>query len=830
MADKVQYVMDKLASVFIKLKELSLFNDSEVHLLSKRITDFEYILQRRQLQVSDFCNYLQYYIQLDKLRDIRSKKNGLELAQERIADLRNIQRSFLRHISYIFERAIRRFPKELSLWNDYISFLSSNNCNKILNSVYGRILSLFPKNEDIWIAASSHELTRNNNAHASRILMQRSLRVNKSSEKLWLNYYQIELWYALRIIQRKKVLGLETSSDISKDPSGSSESLFAAPLIVFRYGMDAINTVEFAMEIHKLSPANLKEKLEMEIIKRYGSTSAALWCYLCEHRLQGISSRDLVIPQDLASHSQPSKKKRKRIDLGRENNRMLMARVVTLLTSCCRTVYEGVRMMLGLGVLHPADMTEKPTYDGMESIEKDAAAAFVSAIRRCLEMALQLVKGKESVTLNSEDRGTSELDEALLLVVQTLDFLWPASSSFSAGSGFGHVLLTAHLAWWLAVALGSTRCLSMKLHGRLADSGGVKRWMERTGSCLLQRYGVTNREMVPTDDYWAPSDGELEESAESASAPGAALRDMRAFHSAAKEWVDVGTRLLEMTETSYRQVENEYAKAIDESSNIESNTESPEVNETRHRTRKRTTTDTKEGGREVGLSEDSALSLRVVSGANVLKDVIVTLLVHAQIAACTESGQRLILRAADVLQGLRTAAEAIFNGTSVDFHCPIDIVDAIQSAVSSELCPIEMRVSWCLQYLHISMACTRPISKPGDALKNGLLWLKQLHDSSPHLFVDANMTPLFDFVVPMLLNEAKATIAGSSWTLKSPSINSIKILVSFITKILSWAVSVSPSEVSFWDALEEFQRLIGDQVAANHTRWRRNRTIGEVVA
>ena len=91
----------------------------------KKITDFEYILKRRQLEPNDFLNYMKYMISLDTLRVTRIKKIEKEFSQnkEKSSLFRNIQAAFIRHISYIFERAIRRFSTNLGLWQDYITFL-----------------------------------------------------------------------------------------------------------------------------------------------------------------------------------------------------------------------------------------------------------------------------------------------------------------------------------------------------------------------------------------------------------------------------------------------------------------------------------------------------------------------------------------------------------------------------------------------------------------------------------------------------------------------------------------------------------------------------------
>ena len=55
----------------------------------------------------------------------------------------------------------------MALWNDYINFLKEKKSNILLNNIYGKVLALYPRNEDFWLQAALHELNVNNNIHAA---------------------------------------------------------------------------------------------------------------------------------------------------------------------------------------------------------------------------------------------------------------------------------------------------------------------------------------------------------------------------------------------------------------------------------------------------------------------------------------------------------------------------------------------------------------------------------------------------------------------------------------------------------------------------------------
>ena len=228
MADNVQFILDKLATTLQRMGALGVFNKEEIQSVVKRTTDYEYVLKRRQLKPADFYEYLKYEINLDKLRALRCAARGARNKEKQDA-FRALDGAFLRHISYIFDRAVRRFPSETALWADYISFLRSRNAVSALNAVFGKALSLNPKNEEFWMQAAAHELDANNNVHAARTLLQRSLRANKVSRPLWLKYFELELWNAVRINERQRVLALEVTGQGSPHlfpPPSSLTSLF----------------------------------------------------------------------------------------------------------------------------------------------------------------------------------------------------------------------------------------------------------------------------------------------------------------------------------------------------------------------------------------------------------------------------------------------------------------------------------------------------------------------------------------------------------------------------------------------------------------------------
>jgi hypothetical protein len=276
----------------------------EVQAMVKCVTDHEYTLRRRQLIDSNFIKYIDYMISIESLREerfkaIQSPSEGIHRDNESrsskiklsIAEYRSIQVLMLRHVAYIYERYTRRFPSNLAAWFQYIAYLQQHNARALLNTVYGRFLSLHPKQDIVWIESARHELKYNSNSHTTRILLQRALRFNRSSEKLWLYYFEFEVWNATRITDRKRALDLDVDNT----------AVLGAPVVVLLHALEAIPDVSFALKFLKSSKevSNILYQKIVEKLSERFVNSAELVKYLLlsdlemEHVEQDVADSDL---------------------------------------------------------------------------------------------------------------------------------------------------------------------------------------------------------------------------------------------------------------------------------------------------------------------------------------------------------------------------------------------------------------------------------------------------------------------------------------------------------------------------------------------------------
>lgn len=202
-----------------------LFERKEITMIMRRRTDFEHRIQGRGAKPRDFLKYASFEISLEKLR----MKRFHRLTQADLVDTKPSISDWagFRKIIFIFDRAVKRFPGDLEIWSQYIRFVKEKDAVKVVYRVYAKLLQLQPRNVDAWLLAAKYEFDVNANARGTRELYQRALRMNPESEKLWLSYAQFELTYVLKLLARRKVMGLLTEKQQQDDLVAQEKELQA---------------------------------------------------------------------------------------------------------------------------------------------------------------------------------------------------------------------------------------------------------------------------------------------------------------------------------------------------------------------------------------------------------------------------------------------------------------------------------------------------------------------------------------------------------------------------------------------------------------------------
>jgi len=166
--------------------EHDILSKGEVRALVKKRTDFEYRLRRRAAEKRDFERYIEYEMTFERLLKSRRERLGVKKGKG------TGKFSCVKHIHFIFDRAVKKFRGDIDLWLEWIAYAKSEMSSKVLSKIFARALQLHPRNAKLWVHAAAYEWDMGN-VTASRTLLQRGIRLNSKAEELWREYFRMEV-------------------------------------------------------------------------------------------------------------------------------------------------------------------------------------------------------------------------------------------------------------------------------------------------------------------------------------------------------------------------------------------------------------------------------------------------------------------------------------------------------------------------------------------------------------------------------------------------------------------------------------------------------------
>ncbi|GLC41226.1 hypothetical protein PLESTB_001525000 [Pleodorina starrii] len=226
MADTVQYLMEQMIPELEDLERKGYFSRAEIKKIVQKRQHFEYLLKRRAALKEDYYRYVEFETKLEELRQSRKQKLKIK-GKKSLAEV-----SIVRRIHFIYERAGRKFRSDLSLWLRWIEVCKRFKSTKQLSKVITKALQRHATVSELWIEAARWEFDTNNDIAAARSLMQQGLRMCKTDETIWVQYYHLELLNALKLRVRRRVLGLDDPAASKGDNEAGDESAAAVRAVM----------------------------------------------------------------------------------------------------------------------------------------------------------------------------------------------------------------------------------------------------------------------------------------------------------------------------------------------------------------------------------------------------------------------------------------------------------------------------------------------------------------------------------------------------------------------------------------------------------------------
>ncbi|CAD8139972.1 unnamed protein product [Paramecium pentaurelia] len=186
MADKIRYTLEKFIPDLLALQKKQVFSKDEVKDILHKREEFEYMLQRRTHNLSNYMQLLDYEYGLERLRRQRNKERQVKKVTTR-------DYAIVKRIIYIWDRIMNKYRYNIDLWKQYLSFCYIIESKKHFFKVITKALNFNPYNTDLWLAGALFELEKAHNPIKARKIFYQALRINNKNIDLWGSYLDFEL-------------------------------------------------------------------------------------------------------------------------------------------------------------------------------------------------------------------------------------------------------------------------------------------------------------------------------------------------------------------------------------------------------------------------------------------------------------------------------------------------------------------------------------------------------------------------------------------------------------------------------------------------------------
>lgn len=110
---------------------------------------------------------------------------------------------------HLYDRALRKYKENTSLWKEYMEYLVRQKSYNKLNRVVSTAVQLHSTVLDFWMIGVYTELDLKGNLFSSRKLMLQAIRNNEVNPDFYVEYFKYETKFLEKVRQRREILNGE---------------------------------------------------------------------------------------------------------------------------------------------------------------------------------------------------------------------------------------------------------------------------------------------------------------------------------------------------------------------------------------------------------------------------------------------------------------------------------------------------------------------------------------------------------------------------------------------------------------------------------------------
>lgn len=188
MAEIVEYRLEKTLQEIDILIKFGLFTDDEAREVTKKREEFEYALRRRTNDKLCYLKYIKFEMNMlaaiEKYKDTIRKVPDDKIFELQAQKLKEIVRSRIGHISFLYRKVIMKNQFDKRLWVAYIEFAKQRKLIPRVSALYWRMLRVVNNDASLWIDAAEFEISITKDLNVARKLLLLGLRHNPESRTI----------------------------------------------------------------------------------------------------------------------------------------------------------------------------------------------------------------------------------------------------------------------------------------------------------------------------------------------------------------------------------------------------------------------------------------------------------------------------------------------------------------------------------------------------------------------------------------------------------------------------------------------------------------------
>lgn len=282
MAEIIQQRIEDRIPELEQLERIGLFTPKEIKAVIKKVSALEYKLYRRTLDKEDFINYIQYEVNLLELIKKRRQRVGYNFKKD------EIEFSIVQRIHGVFNRAVSKWKDDIQLWLSHVAFCKKWASKSQLSRVFSAMLAIHPDKPALWIMAAKWEMEDRLSSESARHLFLRALRFHPESQKVYQEYFRMELMHAEKLRKEKKEFVLASMEGVFDYP----EEILRGDLakVVFKEAVKKIRGADFILSVLSIAKSfDFTEHLQKEVLSELQTLCAddpLTWDYLARIELE----------------------------------------------------------------------------------------------------------------------------------------------------------------------------------------------------------------------------------------------------------------------------------------------------------------------------------------------------------------------------------------------------------------------------------------------------------------------------------------------------------------------------------------------------------------